>query len=351
MKAISVTRYGEPEVMQLQEKPDRAPGPGEVRVGVRAAGINFADLLMRLGYYTNVPKPPFTPGIEAAGVVEAVGEGVTSPRAGERVIVFTFTGCYADKVTVPADRAVVMPATMSFEDGAALPVNYLTAYQALTYMGHLRAGERLLIQAAAGGMGLAAIQLARLAGAEIFGTASASKHEFLHQQGVAHTIDYHTQDFEKEIKRLTDDEGVDVILDAVGADSYRKGYRLLRHGGRLLCYGLSAAVAGKGRSLKALGAWWQTPSFNALDLISKNRAVIGVHLGTMGRAHPERVRGWLQELFKLYEAGKIKPHIGARFPLHEAPLAHHFIHDRKNLGKVLLVPKGPAAGPGGGAAG
>lgn len=337
MKAITVTRYGDPEVMELREQPDRTPGPGEVQVAVRAAGINFADILMRLGYYTNVPKPPFIPGFEAAGVVEAVGKGVTSPLVGERVIVFTFTGCYADRVIVPADRAVAMPEGMSVEEGVALPVNYLTAYQALTYMGNLRTGERILIQAAAGGMGLAAIQLAKLAGAEIFGTASASKHDFLRKQGLTHPIDYHEQDFEKEVSRLTDDEGVDVVLDAVGAESYRKSYRLLRHGGRLLCYGLSAAVPGKGRTLKALRAWWQTPSFNALDLIGKNRAVIGVHLGTMGQAHPERVRGWLDELFKLYSAGHIKPHIGATFPLSEAVQAHHFIHERKNLGKVLLV--------------
>jgi len=344
MKAITVTRYGDPEVMELRQQPDRPPAAGQVQVAVRAAGINFADILMRLGYYTNSPKPPFTPGIEAAGVVEAVGEGVTSLRVGDRAIVFTFTGCYADRITVPADRAVPMPEGLSFEEAAALPVNYMTAYQALTFMAHLRPGERILIQAAAGGMGLAAIQLARLAKAEIFGTASASKHDFLRQQGLDHPIDYHSQDFEQEVRRLTNGEGVDVVLDAVGADSYRKSYRLLRHGGRLLCYGLSAAVAGKGRSLKALKAWWRTPSFNALDLIGRNRAIIGVHLGTMGRAHPERVRGWLDELFTLYATGHIKPHVGATFPLSEAVQAHHFIHERKNLGKVLLIPEAESAG-------
>jgi NADPH:quinone reductase-like Zn-dependent oxidoreductase len=139
---------------------------------------------------------------------------------------------------------------------------------------------------------------------------------------------------------MTNGEGVDVVLDAVGGPSYRKSYRLLRHGGRLLCYGLSSAVPGKGRSLKALAAWWQTPSFNALDLIGRNRAVIGVSLGTMSRAHPERVLSWLEELFRLYAAGKIRPHIGARFPLTDAVGAHHYIHDRKNVGKVLLIPEG-----------
>lgn len=338
MRAIQVTKHGEPEVLKVSDHPEPAPAPGQVVVRVRAAGINFADILMRLGFYPGTPKPPFSPGFEIAGTVEAVGEGVDIP-IGQRVVASTFPGGgYAEMVAVPAARALLLPAEMSFEEAAALPVNYLTAYQALTYMAGLRAGERILIHAAAGGVGLAAIQLAKLAGAEIFGTASASKHPFLLQQGVSHAIDYHTQDFEEEVKRLTNNEGVDVILDAVGGSSYRKGYRLLRHGGRLICYGMSAAVTGKGRSLKALGAWWQTPSFNALDLMRKNRAVIGVHLGQMGRAEPGRVRDWMQDLFGLYAAGKIKPHIGRTFPLAEAAAAHHYIHDRKNIGKVLLIP-------------
>ncbi|MGH9863209.1 MAG: zinc-binding dehydrogenase [Candidatus Acidiferrales bacterium] len=338
MKAIVVTRYGRPEVMALCERADTRPGPGQVVVRVRAAGINFADILMRLGFYSGGPRVPFTPGLEAAGEIEAVGDGVTSLRVGERVIVFSFGGAYAEKITAAAERVVLIPAAMSLEEAAALPVNYLTAYQALTAFAHLARGERVLVHAAAGGVGLAAIQLAKLAGAEIFGTASASKHGFLRQQGVTHLIDYLTEDFEAEVRRRTNGEGVDVVLDAVGGESYRKSYRLLRHGGRLLCFGMSAAVPGKGRSLRALAAWWKTPRFDPLDLIGTNRAVIGVHLGTLGRAEPARVRGWTQELFRLYAEGKIKPHIGATFPLSEAVAAHHFIHDRRNIGKVLLLP-------------
>jgi NADPH:quinone reductase-like Zn-dependent oxidoreductase len=339
MKIVEVTRYGPPEVLALREAIEPAPAAGQVLVRVRAAGINFADILMRLGLYTNTPKPPFVPGFEVSGTVEALGDGVESLRAGDRVVASTFPGGgYAEKVLVPASRILPLPPEMSFEDGAAIPVNYLTAYQSLTHMANVRSGERVLIHAAAGGVGLAAIQLSRIAGAEIFGTASASKHPFLRQQGVAHAIDYHSQDFEAEVLRLTNNEGVDVVLDAVGGVSYRKSYRLLRAGGRLICFGMSAAVAGKGRSLKALMAWWSTPSFNALDLIGRNRAVIGVHLGELGRANPALVRSWLEELFRLYAAGRIKPHIGATFSLAEAAAAHHFIHDRKNIGKVLLIP-------------
>lgn len=338
MKAVTVTKYGAPEVLHYGEQPDPAPAAGQVIVQVHAAGINFADILMRLGLYPGTPKPPFVPGFEAAGTVEAVGGGVSAPRAGERVVAFSFKSGYAEKIALPASQVIPIPQPMSFEEAAALPVNYLTAYQALTYMASLRAGERVLIHAAAGGVGLAAIQLARLAGAEIFGTASAAKHDFLRQQGVAHAIDYTAQDFEAEVKRLTGGDGVDVVLDAVGGSSFRKSYRLLRHGGRLICFGLSAAVRGKGRSLRAVADWWNTPSFNPLDMMRKNRAVIGVHLGEMDRARPELGRAWLEEMFRLYTAGRIKPHIGKTFPLAEAALAHHYIHDRRNIGKVVLLP-------------
>ncbi len=339
MKVVEVTKFGPPEVLQVRNRAEPKPKADQVVVRVRAAGINFADILMRLGLYTRTPKPPFVPGFEVSGEVDALGADVDTLRIGQRVVASTFPGGgYGEKVAIPADRAQPIPDEMSFEDAAAIPANYLTSYQALTYMANLRAGERVLIHAAAGGVGLSAIQLAKLAGAETFGTASASKHDFLRQWGLDHAIDYHTEDFEAEVKRLTNNEGVDVVLDAVGGESYRKSYRLLRHGGRLICFGMSSAVAGKGRSLKALGAWWQTPSFNALDLIGKNRAVIGLHVGEMGRANPALVRSWMPELFRLYAAGKIKPHIGATFPLAEAPAAHHFIHDRKNIGKVLLIP-------------
>ena len=337
MKAIQVTKLGEPEVLELRELPEPVPQRGEVVVRVRAAGINFADLLMRLGLYPGTPKPPFTPGLETAGTVECVAIGVAAPRVGDPVLALSFTGGYAEKICLPAERVIPLPEGMSFADAAALPVNYLTAHQALTYMAHLRSGERILIHAAAGGVGLAAIQLARESGAEIFGTASASKHDFLRQQGVAHLIDYRTQDFEEEVKRLTQGEGVDVILDAVGGESYRKGYRLLRPGGRLLCFGLSSAVTGKGRSLRSLAAWWKTPSFNALDLMRRNRAVIGVHVGEMARARPALVRAWMEEIFRMHAGGRIRPTIGKTFPLAQAVASHHYIHNRENIGKVLLL--------------
>ena len=343
MRVVEVVEYGPPENMRLREMPDPMPGKGEAVVRVHAAGINFADILMRLGYYTGVPKPPFIPGLEGSGVVESAGEGVKL-RKGQRVSFLSFGKAYADKICLPAAQLTPLPDDFDLDDAAALPVNFLTAWQGLEWMAHLRKGERILIHAAAGGVGIAAIQLAKLIGAEIFATASAAKHEFVREQGAHHTIDYRTQDFEREVRRLTRGEGVDVVLDAVGAESYRKGYRLLRHGGRLICFGLSAAVGGPGRSLQALKAWWNTPSFNALDLIGKNRTVIGLHVGTLARARPELLQKWMGELIKRYAKGKIRPHVGKTFPLEEAARAHHFIHARKNIGKVLLKPDAQARG-------
>lgn len=250
----------------------------------------------------------------------------------------THTGAYAEKLVIRAEQAVAVPGPMSFEDAAALPVNYLTAYHTLIYMALVRPGERVLIHAAAGGVGLAAIQLCKMVGAEIFGTASASKHDFLRAQGVAHAIDYRTQDFQKEVLRRTDGRGVDVVLDAVGGDSFRKSYRVLAPAGRLIVFGLSEAVRGKGRSLTSLLALLKTPRFNPMHMMTKNRAVIGVHLGELGRANPALVGDELRQLFRLYAEGTIKPYIGKTFPLAEASEAHQFIHDRKNLGKVLLLP-------------
>ena len=190
MRAVVITRHGEPEVLRVEQRPDPPVGPGEVRVAVRAAGINFADLMARAGVYPDAPSPPCVVGYEVAGEVESVGEGVESHAVGDRVIAGTRFGGYAELVSVPVGQVMPLPEALSFEQGAAFPVNYATAYAALVIMGGLKADERLLIHAAAGGVGIAATQVAKGIGAEIFGTASASKHEAISAQGVDHAIDY-----------------------------------------------------------------------------------------------------------------------------------------------------------------
>src|SRR4029077_9693540 len=206
MRAVVITEHGGPEGLHAQEKPDPAVGPGEEGIGVKASGITVAERMARVGLYPEAPKPPCTVGYEVAGDVESVGEGVQDVKAGDKVMAGTRFGGQASMVTVPADQAIPLPDGWSYEQGAAFPVNYATSYVALVMMGVLRQGERVLIHAAAGGVGISAIQIARSRNAEIFGTASASKHDAIREQGVQHAIDYRTQDFEKEIRRITGGE-------------------------------------------------------------------------------------------------------------------------------------------------
>jgi NADPH:quinone reductase-like Zn-dependent oxidoreductase len=310
-----------------------------VLIHVRASGVNFADIMARLGLYPDAPKLPAVIGYEVAGDIAAMGSGVTR-SIGEKVFAITRFGGYSDKVCVPAAQAVPLPENMSYEEGAAIPVNYLTAYQMLVQMGSLKSGERVLVHSAAGGVGLAAIDLCRIKGAEVFSTASASKHAFLRERGVAHVIDYTTQDYEAEVKRLTGGRGVHIVLDAMGGEHWKKGYRCLAPSGRLVMFGLSNAATGKTRSiLSLLKTLLRTPlfSFPPPRLMNDNKALVGVNLGHMW-GETELLTSWLLQLLAWYREGKIRPAIGARFPLAEAAAAHHYIQDRKNIGKVVLVP-------------
>src|SRR5829696_5127819 len=252
VKALVIPETGPPEVLRVEERPDPAPGPGEVRVRVKAAGINFADLMARQGLYPDAPKLPAVVGYEFAGDVESTGDGVDGYAPGQRVLGGARFGCYAELVTTPADNLVPLPDDWSYEEGAALPVNYTTAYAGLRRYGSLQEGERVLIHAAAGGVGIAATQIAKLSGAgEIYGTASPGKHDAIKGFGVDHAIDYTSTDFAKEVRRISGSkQSLDVIMDAVGGSSFRKGWGLLRAGGRLVAYGASSVTPSEKRDLK-----------------------------------------------------------------------------------------------------
>lgn len=332
MRSIAITRNGGPEVLALREAPDPQPGPGQVLVEVRAAGINFADILMRMGLYPGAPALPFVPGYEACGTVLSGA----LPK-GSRVVVPTNFGGYADRVVAAADEVFPLPDGASFEEGAALTVNYLTAYLALFEEGRLRKGQTALVHGAAGGVGVAACQLARSAGARVIGTASASKHEAAKAQGAEHMIDYRTQDFEAETLRLTGGKGVNVALDPIGGESFRKSYRCLGPGGKLILFGFSAAAGGERRNLLKVGLeWWRTPRFDPFDLMMTNKSVVGLHLGRMTHER-ERLKTAMAELVKLWAAGKIKPVVGASFAAPEAGKAHEYIQSRRSVGKVVLT--------------
>lgn len=332
MRAVVMRRHGAPEVLQVEERPDPTPGAGEVLIDVRAAGINFADVMARLGLYAAAPKPPVVVGYEVAGTIAALGPGVDGFAVGDRVMAGTRFGGYAERVVTRADNVVPLPAGMSFEEGAAIPVNYGTAVAGLIQYGNLQRGERVLIHAAAGGVGIAATQIARRAGAEVWGTASPGKHDAIRRLGVDHPLDYTRSGWERGLPQF------DVIMDAVGGRSFRTSFRLLRVGGRLVIFGASAVVSGERRNLfQALKTVLSMPRFNPIAMMEPSKAVIGLNMlalwddrGTLGP--------WIAMLQDMIADGTLRPVVARAFPFAEAPAAHRYITERRNVGKVVLVP-------------
>jgi NADPH:quinone reductase-like Zn-dependent oxidoreductase len=248
MRAMVVKRYGNPDVLEMREMPDPQPKSGEILIRVRAVGVNFADLLQRMGIYPGVPKPPFVPGFEVAGVVEKVADAgrdaeVEPLRTGDAVCAFAQYQGYSEWVTVPARLAFRLPAGMPFDEAAALPVNYLTAYHAMFAMGNLQSGDRILIHGAAGGVGIAAVQLAKARGLEIFGTAGPSKQDYLRKIGVDHPIDYEKSDFVEVVRKFSPD-GIEMAMDAIGGKSFAnsRGGREEKSGSRIECGASNASL-------------------------------------------------------------------------------------------------------------
>jgi NADPH:quinone reductase-like Zn-dependent oxidoreductase len=337
MRALVITEHGPPEVLRVQERPDPRPGAGQVRVRVRAAAINFADLLARVGLYPEAPKPPCVVGFEIAGEVETLGPGVEGLAVGDRVMGGCRFGGYAELVVTGADALVPMPAGWTFAEGAAMPVTYATAYAGLIRYGSLHAGERLLIQAAAGGVGIAATQIAKLVGAEVYGTASAGKHDAIRSFGVDHAIDYRGKDVVKEVRRIAGEkQPLDLALDALGGRSFRKSFSLLRPGGRLVCFGASEIQSGEGRRpLRALKTLAEMPRHNVVRLMSQSKSVIGLNMLALWDSkrsleeYIEPLSGWLEQ-------GDIRPVVGQTFALEDGAAAHRYLHQRRNVGKVVL---------------
>lgn len=340
MRQVWITKAGGPEVLKVQEAPDPEPGTGEMRIRVGAAGVNFADIMARMGQYQDFPGIPGVPGYEVAGTVDAVGQGVEYTWIGKSVLGMTKFLGYSDVVCVPENQVVLRPDCLSVEEAGGFPVTYLTAYQLMIAMGGLKAGETMLVHSAGGGVGISAIQLAKVLGAKVIGTASASKHDYLRSIGVDHLIDYRTEDFEKRTLEITEGKGVELVLDAVGGRSFKQSFRVLSATGRLGMFGFSTAVAGKRPSLWTfLKGVWNMPwfQFNPVTLMNENKGVFGVNMGRMWHEGP-RIKAWLEHLMQMVETGQLKPQIDRSFSFEEAPEAHHYIQDRKNIGKVLLIP-------------
>ena len=338
MRQVWIPRLGGPEVLEVREAPDPEPGPGQVRIRVGAAGVNFADTLARIGLYPDAPKLPTVVGYEVAGVVDRVGSGVTGVAVGTRVLALTRFGGYSSSVVVRADQAVPIPADLSIEKAAAIPVNYLTAWIMLVWLGNVHAGETVLVHAAAGGVGQAALQICTWRGARVIGTASASKHERLRAAGVAHCIDYTTQDFEAEVARITDGKGVDIVLDAVGGKSFAKSYRSLAPLGRLFAFGASGfAPSGKRNFVAVLRGFFALPTFKPMRLMNQNRGVFGVNMGHLWE-HADKLGAMMQEIVGLVGKGVLDPVVDKTFAFDRASEAHAYLQARANFGKVLLIP-------------
>ena len=321
----------------MRERPDLAAGDGEVRVAVQTSGVNFADVLARMGLYPDAPKPPVVVGYEVCGMVDQVGRGVTSVQVGDRVIALTRFGGYADQVVVPAEFAFSAPVAIEAAAAAAIPVNYVTALIALYRMANVAAGETVLVHGAGGGVGIAATQLAKLRGAVVFGTASAGKHDAIRSLGVDHAIDYRTVDVGSEVRRLTNGRGVDVVLDPIGGRSFADSYRLLAPLGRLIAYGVSSLATGERRSLwRAVTTIVRMPRFNPLSLMNRNCGVFGLNVGHLWSERARLAEG-MTLLIDEVAAGRLRPIVARTFPLEQAAHAHRFIQSRSNIGKVVLT--------------
>ena len=335
MRAVLLRRPGPPQNLRLEEAPDPVPRPGEVLLQNKAAGVNFADVLARQGLYPEAPQHPFIPGFESSGEVLALGEGVNGLEVGQRVLAFHTSGGYAERVSAPASNVIPIPDSLGSQSAVVLPLNYGTAYVALYRTGPVEPGMRVFLHAAAGGVGLAVIDLARRAGLEVVGAASSHfKRERLQAEGVRHVVDSRKAHVDRVARNLYSKEGgFDIVIDSVGGRSIGEGMRALRPGGRLVSCGV--ARLSKAGILGALGLWLSTPRLDPLRLLRSSRGFYGLNLAPLLR-DPGLARTILEELIRLTASGEIHPEPGRVMPLAEAGAAHNLLERRRNVGKIVL---------------
>jgi NADPH:quinone reductase-like Zn-dependent oxidoreductase len=332
VRAVVITKHGGPSVLQVQESPDPVAGPGEIRVEVAAAGVNFADVMARMGLYPDAPKTPCVVGYEVAGTVVQLGDGVQGLSEGQRVVASTQFGGYASQVVVPATDVIPLADGLTFEQGAAIPVNYGTAWAGLFGYGNMQSGERVLIHSAGGGVGIAATQLAKRHGIEVHGTASPGKHAQIRELGVDHVYDYTKPGWDRDLPKF------DLIMDAIGGKSFRRSYSLLRPGGRLVAFGASSLVSGQRRNLfTALATVARMPRFNMIKQMSESKAVIGLNMLSLWKDR-KTLQPWIAPLRELLDDGTVKPVVAGDFSFEDAGEAQTMITERRNVGKVVLVP-------------
>lgn len=327
---VLITGLGGPEVLKWVEEDLPAPGVGEVRVKILAAGVAFADVLMRRGLYPKTPKFPFAPGYDIVGDVDALGDGVNQFAIGQRVAALTMIGGYSRYTVVPADRLVPVPDGLDPAEAVSLVLNYVTAYQMLYRVTKLREGQRVLIHAAAGGVGTAVLQLGKLAGLEMFGTASKPKHQFVASLG-ATPIDYRSENFVSRLRQLAPG-GVDAVLDPIGGKSWWASYGCLRNGGALVCYGAQAALS-QGKLAAGLGF----ATLGLLKILPDGKRASWYNVKTLSDTAPEMFREDLTRLLEFLSQRKIHPVIAGRFPLRGAAHANEMLEKAQVSGKLVLL--------------
>lgn len=339
MRAVYITKTGGTDVLQVKENEEPTPGPNEVRIRAKACGVSFGEVALRQGLYPGASKFPLVAGCEAAGVVDLVGASVASVKPNARVLTLVESGAQTEALCVDARQVVLLPEAMSFEQAAALPVNYLTAFHALFRLAHIAPGETVVVHAAAGGVGIAALQLCRtVEGVTAIGTASASKHDAVRGNGCDYPIDYHAVDYSREVRRITEGRGVDVVLDPLGGRDWRKGAELLKPGGRLVAYGFSNAIGGGRRSLfRIVRQFLATPHFSPLWMMTNNRSIAGFTLANIWREDGIPV-AQIESLVELFRRSQVNPLVDSVFPFSQAAAAYRRLEERRNVGKVLLVP-------------
>jgi NADPH:quinone reductase-like Zn-dependent oxidoreductase len=339
IQSIEISKFGRPDVMRLVEAPSAPLRLDGVRINVTASGVNFADLMMRMGLYPEAPPPPFIPGYEVSGKVLEVGPAVKTIRPGDRVLAGSKFGGYTTEITLPEYQVRKIPDRLSEVEAAAIPVNFLTAWMALHEMGRIRKGDRVLIQSAAGGVGVAAVQIAAQAGAKIVGlVGSASKIETVRSLGASEVV------LQNEWDELSDEEagGFQIILDSSGGESLKRSLRRLSASGRVISFGASSSVAGQKRSIPHLiSLLMNTSILTPFKLMMENKGIFGLNLlqllknPSAGDFNP--VYSAFDQIMERFEDGSFKVIIGKTFPLAQAGTAHTYLQSRANIGKVLLL--------------
>tara|TARA_B100000686_G_scaffold96532_1_gene103209 strand:- start:1485 stop:2510 length:1026 start_codon:yes stop_codon:yes gene_type:complete len=336
MKQIIISKYGPPSVLQVQDAPNPIPRKNQVLIRNYFSGINFSEIMARMRLYPGAPKPPTSLGGEGCGIIEAVGDDVKKFKKGDKVMVLSRHGSYSTHICSNENLVMPLSENFSFEEGAAFPVIYLTAYMMMFNLGNFQKNETILIHGAGGGVGTAAIQLAQAIGGNIIGTASYWKHEKLNEMGIENCIDYTNENVYEKVMQFTNNRGVDIIIDPVGSDNWKISYECLAPLGKMIIFGDQNFVKGKSFNLFALmKEMFSMPKYKPMDLMSKNKSVMGYHLGRLAGAE-DKIQEAASKLYDLAQAGKIKPIIDKVFPYTDAPQAHDHIQNRKNFGKVLL---------------